>query len=881
MRAYDPNGDDPTSWLRLYNAWKARVATATANQNAALLAYNTAAAKATQLQAWAGELNRIVSEMNGRVGAYAALNNQLATLTAQLTDLEGQLSDHLAARDTATSRLVAGPPISQPVVLLPVRVHTAWSGSTLSVRILPSEVNIDRHDPRLSAMEQTLGQAYWATRNRAGSGQVEQAWADLTRRVTPQRAAWIVRATDPRSTTPVQPRGDLDTAVSARLLPDRFAVVLLSKGEPVNVSGTTPTYVSWGQPVAADVPVPLLHGPGDASWTASFDAAVAVGLGLRITLPPGAPAIDELVAVGLRAGAGPNDLADLLEHHVYGAGIELLPDGAVTNNSAAGRTTRGADRDAAVLGALVAAPPPTTLAAGSGGHQAAALLGVPDARMAVVPGATDPRGTVAEAVGLLVRAAASGTLTRRYGMAAADLPTMNPAGAAPSLRIGRQPYGILPTVETGRWQPFDVYDVRFIGALRDSAVGHLLPLDVDPTVPSGPAPAPRRASRDDDSAIPTILTESAASVSWSSATGTWAGVDGVVGPVSGPQAPATYLDQLARGVRTSDVLTAAGASVLGSVAAAASAAPGAAAALATLAAACATDEGRQATAAALGEHLDSLSHRVDAWVTAAAAGRRMQNVTGPPVIGAYGYLTNVAPRPASRPRSFGHVLAPSLGHAATAAVLRSGYLGQRRAAWATRLAVANAKGDLTAAAAARAGLAALSPLDSAAESRLPMAVDLSSRRIRRGRWILDAVRQGQPLAAILGQQFERGLVEAGMQRYLAAFRKLTRFSTGSELEALEAARRAAADAVAQARSNAAVAHAAADAAAGPVAAAQTGLAAATAARNAATAAWAPFQALVDARSNELAQAQTAQNTLNALLASPPSTTTHTRTVLVP
>jgi hypothetical protein len=272
---------------------------------------------------------------------------------------------------------------------------------------------------------------------------------------------------------------------------------------------------------------------------------------------------------------------------------------------------------------------------------------------------------------------------------------------------------------------------------------------------------------------------------------------------------------------------------------------------------------------------------VDAWVTAAAARRRTQNVTGPPVIGAYGYLTNVAPRPASRPRSFGHVLAPSLGHAATAAVLRSGYLGQRRAAWAARLAAANAKGDLTAAAAARAGLATLAPLDAAAESRLPMAVDLSSRRIRRARWILDAVRQGQPLAAILGQQFERGLVEAGMQRYLAAFRKLTRFSTGSELEALEAARRAAADAVAQARANAAVAHATADAQAGPVAAAQTALATATAARNAATAAWAPFQALVDARANELAQAQAAQNTLNALLASPPSTTTHTRTVLVP
>jgi hypothetical protein len=475
----------------------------------------------------------------------------------------------------------------------------------------------------------------------------------------------------------------------------------------------------------------------------------------------------------------------------------------------------------------------------------------------------------------------TGTLTRRYGIAASDVPTMNPAGAAPALRIGRQPYGILPAVETGRWQAADVYDARFLGPMRDSSIGHLAPLDVDPAVPSGPALPPRQVTRDDDSALPQILLESASSVAWSSSGGTWSGLDAVVGPTSGPQSPATYLNQLATGNRAADVLAAARESVLGAVAAGAATATGAQAALATLANAATTDDGRRAIAAALGAHLDSLSHRVDAWVTAAATRRRTSGLTGAPVIGAYGYLSNVTPRPASRPRSFGHILAPSLEHAATAAVLRSGYLGQRRAAWAARLADANARGDLTAAQLARTGMANLAPLDSAAESRLPMAIDLSSRRVRRARWILGAVRNGQPLAAVLGQQFERGLVDAGLQRYLAAFRKLTRFQTGSELESLEAARRAAADAVATARADALVAKATADAKAGPVAAAQSAVAAATAARNAATSAWAPYQAQIDARATALAQAQAAQNTLNALLASPPSTPSHTRTVLVP
>ena len=880
MKAYT-DGEDATAWRTAYNAWKTRVTNATNAQNAALAAYNTALNKANQLVAWRDQLARVVADMNARVGPYAAVNGTLASLAAQLADLEGQLGDHVGARDTATGRLLAAPPTSQPVVLLPVGVHTAWTtSSTLAVRIIPSEISVDRHDPRLSPMETKLAQAYWATRNRPGTGQADQAWADLTRRVTPQRATWIVRATSPGAAA-VQPRGDLDTAVTVRLLPDRFAVVLLSRGEPVNVSATTPTYVTWGQPIAPELPVPLLQTPGSATWLTDLQTAVTAGLAVRITVPAGTPTIDELVVVGLRGASGPTDLADLLERHVYGAGAEFLPDGATTNNSQAGRTLRNAERDASVLGALVQAPPPTTLAAGSGGHQAAVLLGLTDQRVAAIPGATSMRGVVPDAVSVIVRAGATGTLTRRYGIAASDLPTMNPAGPAPALRIGQQPYGILPAVDSGRWQAADVYDARFLGPMRDSSVGHLAPLDVDPGVPSGPALPPRQVTRDDDSAIPTILIESASSVAWSSPGGTWSGLDAVVGPASGPSSPAVYLDQLARGVRTSDVLDAARESVLGAVAVGAGTATGVAVALAGLATAATTDDGRRAIATALGQHLDSLSHRVDAWVTAAASRRRTSGVTGQPVIGAYGYVTNVIPRPVSRPRSFGHVLAPSLGHAATAAVLRSGYLGQRRAAWAGKLAEANARGDLTAAQAARTGLAALAPLDSAAESRLPMAIDLSSRRIRRARWILGAVRNGQPLAAVLGQQFERGLVDAGMQRYLAAFRKLTRFSTGTELASLEAARRAAADVVATARATALVARATADAKAGPVASAQAALAAATAARNAATTAWAPYQAQVDARAAALAQAQAAQNTLNALLASPPATTTHTRTVLVP
>ena len=168
------------------------------------------------------------------------------------------------------------------------------------------------------------------------------------------------------------------------------------------------------------------------------------------------------------------------------------------------------------------------------------------------------------------------------------------------------------------------------------------------------------------------------------------------------------------------------------------------------------------------ETLDSCSHRVDAWLTALAT-RRLAALrtptTGPDgvattprtgvYVGCYGWVLDLhadPPRPtievttadgtrvAARTDSDGFVYAPSMLHAATAAVLRSGYL-------------------------ARAG-----------QAQQPYAVDLSSARVRSALAVLDAVRQTQPLGAVLGYAFERGLHEGHpgveLDRYIDDFRRL-------------------------------------------------------------------------------------------------------------
>ncbi|MEV4441375.1 hypothetical protein AB0K09_20590 [Streptomyces sp. NPDC049577] len=174
------------------------------------------------------------------------------------------------------------------------------------------------------------------------------------------------------------------------------------------------------------------------------------------------------------------------------------------------------------------------------------------------------------------------------------------------------------------------------------------------------------------------------------------------------------------------------------------------------------------------EHLDCCAYRLDAWRLGLATERLFEmrygpDGTAPPRrglhLGAYGWLEDVRPRatpletvtltgelaavftpPGSAPLlrdpdNGGHVHAPSLNHAATAAVLRTGYLAQ----------------------ASRANPGTL-------------AVNLTSRRMREARSVIEGIRGGQSVGAMLGYRFERGLHDgyelAETDRFITALRQV-------------------------------------------------------------------------------------------------------------
>ena len=145
----------------------------------------------------------------------------------------------------------------------------------------------------------------------------------------------------------------------------------------------------------------------------------------------------------------------------------------------------------------------------------------------------------------------------------------------------------------------------------------------------------------------------------------------------------------------------------------------------------------------LSENLDLSSYRLDAWITSCATQRlsAMRQVATGIQLGGYGWVEHLKPATSAPGQSTGFIHAPSLAHATTAAILRSGYLSHN----------ASAKGGL-------------------------LALDLSSRRVRLALSLLDGVRRGQPLGAMLGYRFERGLHEnhpaLELDKYIEVFRKL-------------------------------------------------------------------------------------------------------------
>ncbi|MFB6768191.1 hypothetical protein [Streptomyces sp. NPDC056337] len=432
-------------------------------------------------QALAEEQEAVVRRLRAHIQAGLPDPPFPPTAAEALAAAEAALPE-LHSRTEETNRLVAGAQEeltrataerevlfpddnTAPIALLPVRVETIWwEPKTLRVRIYPDDILLSGFDPGLTPAETAAGTAYWQNPG-------PEAWQKVLTKLRPARASWAVRACRPGAPAPAtrsdDPREHRPHAVS---MPKRWRFLGLFEGQVV--------VDKLGRPVPDPLPIGLLRSE-EEGWETEWFEAVKAGMGIELIVPPeNTENLDQLLVVGVRDDApvdGAARLRDLLHGHRYGGGLGLLTSGTATNNTPRSRSGwssapayPGPDLDEEAEQRPVA----DTLAT---------ALGLPDAGfLRDCPGADDAAPSAVAALTLLTWP----TLGKGFAETALttiDLGTKQPSGVSqegpwravrehlaehvrgrgplPMLRVGRQPYGVLPVTALDDWRAERADDV--------------------------------------------------------------------------------------------------------------------------------------------------------------------------------------------------------------------------------------------------------------------------------------------------------------------------------------------------------------------------------------------------------------------------------------
>lgn len=350
--------------------------------------------------------------------------------------------------------------MNRPVigVLLPVRLETRFTppaadaGWLLKLRIVPDAVSLDQHQPLATADELSAVQTLWQfTDGDLTTEQGKSQWRRFAVHVGAARGAWLARTfpavADPGGgltiELPPTVREGLSTGRVAGL-PKALQVWIARGGARAQLMSELDIDPDG---LGLDIPDPE---SGETRWWSSFKRAKEVGLGAEIDLGPARPDdLDSITVVGL----GEEDPRQLFTAHRDAGTLGILRLGTSTN-SVDGEPAADLARDPMTWLTLLTAPPSQPSAVGL----STALTGDPGA-LGPLPGGDLAHRELNQWLVAGVWSAlwghwvkdvwGAGKMTPDLGVWAFE--NLVPEGPQPPIRIGDQPYGVLPVTSARRW----------------------------------------------------------------------------------------------------------------------------------------------------------------------------------------------------------------------------------------------------------------------------------------------------------------------------------------------------------------------------------------------------------------------------------------------
>lgn len=244
-----------------------------------------------------------------------------------------------------------------PILLLPVRLETRFIGNDLWVRIYPDQVFIDTHDPRLAQEELNAGKSYLEQVNTLSENDDgfdanrRNAWRGLVQLYSPERAAWIEGRVSNISHDEIEIMPEDEswlTVPKLPTLPDYFVVfAYLDNGTVLRVEG---------KPIPADLTMLAAQTQNQVElfdeksrWI--VDHLNAENNGMAVRIKNLRQEISRLIVVGLKKTSskeGQDLLENLIDSHHYSTGLGFLKYGNPTNNtqtSQSGHSESAEDRE--------------------------------------------------------------------------------------------------------------------------------------------------------------------------------------------------------------------------------------------------------------------------------------------------------------------------------------------------------------------------------------------------------------------------------------------------------------------------------------------------------------------------------------------------------